>query len=177
MGGALGIERLIFVEDSYGVDFHKKLLEKLRASNIIHLSSNPKIYRMPTTGCNQALARKVMARLLGVSSWRILFVIDSERLSMEDASKRVLEHFKPEQRSWVRVAIVQPMHEAWLCLGMGGDRSKCRDDPRDELSRLLDRPYDDKSLLAEHVKYIEIAKLLAEEDFKAYLEHLKWLLA
>jgi len=90
----LGIERLIFVEDSYGIDFHRKLLEKLKTSNLINVSSNPKIFRIPTTGCNQALVRKTKARIARVSQWRILFVIGSEGLSIEEASRRILEHFE-----------------------------------------------------------------------------------
>jgi len=172
----LSVERLIFVEDFYGVDFHRKLLERLKTLNLIRGSINPKVLRMPTTGCNQALARKVLARLVGTSSWRILFVIDSERLSAEEASRRILEHFRPEVRTLIRVTVVQPMHEAWLCIGLGGDRSKCRDHPIHELSRLLKSPYDDKSLLAKYVKDIDVMKLLAENDFKDYLDNLMWLL-
>jgi len=44
------VERLIFVEDTYGVEFHRKLLEKLNASNIISVQVWPKIIRMPTAG-------------------------------------------------------------------------------------------------------------------------------
>jgi len=173
----LDIEKLIFVEDSYGVDFHRKLLERLKTLNLINVSSNPKIFRIPTTGCNQALVRKTKARIIGVSSWRMLFVIDSEGLSIEEASRRVLEHFEPVERVLIRVAVVKPMHEAWLCIGLGGDRSRCRDNPIYELSKLLNKPYDDKSLLAKYVERIDITKLLSEEDFNTYLDHLRWLLA
>jgi len=69
------------------------------------------------------------------------------------------------------------MHEAWLCIGLGGDRSRCRDSPIYELSKLLNKPYDDKSLLAKYVERIDIARLLSEEDFGTYLDYLKWLLA
>jgi len=172
----LGAERLIFVEDSYGIDFHKKLLDKLKTLNIIKMSRNPKIFRIPTTGCNQALARKVLARVVGASSWNMLFVIDSERLSAEEAKNRILEHFKLEERKQVRVAIVQPMHEAWLCIGLGGNRSKCRDDPVYELSKLLNKQYE-KPFLAKYVDNIDVKKLQAEEDFKAYLDQLEWLIA
>lgn len=172
----MSVERLIFVEDFYGVDFHRKLLEKLKVSNLIKWSSNPRIFRMPTIGCNQALVRKVMARLVGVSLWRTLFVVDSEGLDVEEASRRILDHFKPEERTSIKVAVVQPKHETWLCIGLGGDRPRCRHDPIYELSRLLNKPYDDKSLLAKYVELIDITKLLTEKDFKDYLDNLTWLL-
>jgi len=172
----LSDERLIFVEDFYGSDFHKKLLDKLKTLNIIKWSKNPKIFRIPTTGCNQALTRKVLARVVGASSWNMLFVIDSERLSAEEAKNRILEHFKLKERKRIRVSVVQPMHEAWLCIGLGGDRSNCRDDPIYELSKLLNKQYE-KPFLAKFVDNMDVKKLQAEEDFKAYLDQLEWLIA
>jgi len=111
---------------------------------------------------------------VGTSSWKILFVIDSERLSAEEATNRILEHFKSKERKRVRVAVVQPMHEAWLCIGLGGDRSKCRNDPIYELSKLLNKQYE-KPFLAKYIDNINAERLRAEEDFKAYLVQLEWL--
>jgi len=105
-----------------------------------------------------------------------VLVVDSEGLDVEEASRRILEHFKPEEKTSIRVTVVQPKHETWLCIGLGGDRPRCRDDPTYELSRLLNKPYDEKSLLAKYVELIDITKLLTEKDFKDYLNNLTWLL-
>jgi len=172
----VGVERLIFVEDTYGEDFHRKLLEKLIRSNLISAQVWPKIVRMPTTGCNPALARKTKARVVGATSWRMLFVVDSEGLSAEEASRRVLEHFGSEERGSIRVVVVHPRHEAWLCIGLGGDRSKCRSSPEDEISR-IHKPYDNKSRLARYAEQIDVSRLLGEDDFRRYLDYLKWLLS
>jgi len=171
------VERLIFVEDTYGEEFHKKLLEKLIRSNLIRVQARPKVFRMPTTGCNQALARKTKARVVGATSWRMLFVIDSEGMSTEEASRRILEHFGPEERESIKVVVVHPRHEAWLCIGLGGDRSKCRSSPEDAISRILNEPYDDKSLLARLAERIDVSRLLGEDDFSEYLDYLKWLMS
>jgi len=106
----------------------------------------------------------------------MLFVIDSEGLSIDEASRRILEHFGFEEQELIRVAVVESRHEAWLCIGLGGDRSKCRSSPEDVISRILNEPYDDKSLLARLTEQIDVSRLLGEDDFKKYLDYLKWLL-
>lgn len=173
----MGVERFIFVEDTYGEEFHRKLLEKLIRSNLINAQVRPKVFRMPTTGCNQALARKAKARVVGAESWRMLFVIDSEGLSVDEASRRILEHFGSEDKELIRVVVVHPRHEAWLCIGLGGDRSKCRSSPEDEISRIRNELYDDKSLLASLAERIDVSRLLGEDDFKEYVDYLKWLIS
>ncbi|GAB6947149.1 hypothetical protein JCM16161A_12790 [Vulcanisaeta sp. JCM 16161] len=49
------IKRMIVVEDTYGVGFHRELIRKLG------ISTNPEVRRLPAGKCSNALRRKVLA--------------------------------------------------------------------------------------------------------------------
>ncbi|ABL89098.1 hypothetical protein Pisl_1951 [Pyrobaculum islandicum DSM 4184] len=174
------VARFLFVEDHHGVEFHRRLIEKLQNSGIVPRSLAPKIERIPTGLCNSSMGRKIVARLFGSERWRILFVIDSEG---EDkgaaADKRVLRHLRSHESlrgrlDNVRVVVVHPRHEKWLCMGLGG--GSCSADPESGLDRVLGRVYkkDDLGKLADR---IDVERLLSEGDFREYVEGLRWLLS
>jgi len=167
---------VVYVEDTYGVEFHRVLLEKLAESKVLQSSNlRPVIRRMPAKKCNQALYKKIMGYLIRYQDWRVLIVIDSEhRGAKEAAESDVLRHFR-RWRDRVKVAVVEPMHEAWLCIGLCGSPRRCRNDPIGELSHRLGRPYE-KRYLARLAKEIDINKLRGEHDFEKYVEQLNWLL-
>jgi len=167
--------RVVYTEDTYGVEFHGKILEKLIEKDIIS-GSRPHIERIPSGICNEALARKVRARLLDYAERRVVFVIDQEDLSRDEAPQRVLGHFRDREKEDIRVVVVKPMHEAWLCIGLGLDRVKCRHDPVAEITRSKKRVYE-KRLLGELASQVDIDRLLSEDDFKDYINALKWLTA
>lgn len=169
------MRRLLIVEDTYGVEFHRKLLEKLRASGIISSSPTPRIERKPAEKCDKALMRRVLARAVE-GPVKVLFVIDTEGEANAEESS-VLRHFKgTPQYVQVRVTTVEPKHEVWLCIGLGGNRSSCRREPELELCRLRGVAEYRKEYLGDWADRLDVDKLLGERDFQRYLEYLRWIM-
>ncbi len=167
--------RYMFVEDVYGVDFHRILLEKLFSQNLLN-GCRPAIYRFPSKKCNQSLSRKVRARLLDCSNWKIVFVLDSEYRDRDIASRDIIDHFNKEELKNMRLVVIHPMHEAWLCIGLGGKRNACRNNPIEEIMKITNRYYT-KPELSRLVNRVNIRLLLSEQDFIEYIEVVKWLMA
>jgi len=167
------VARVVYTEDTYGVEFHREIIGKLVEKGIIS-GLKPRVERIPSGLCNEALARKVRARLLDYAERRIVFVIDREDLDRDEASRRVLGHFRDREREGIRVVVVEPMHEAWLCIGLGLDRVKCRSDPVAEITRSKSGVYE-KHLLGKLASQVDIDRLLSEDDFRDYIDALKWL--
>ncbi len=110
-----------------------------------------------------------------VSDWKLLKVIDSEYV--RDAARVFVErHFTEDTLRHIRVAVVEPRHEAWLCIGLCGDRRGCRHEPEQFIERLVGDVYQ-KYMLARLARRISVEKLLGERDFQVYLEGLFWLLS
>jgi len=168
-------KRTVFVEDTYGVQFHRYIVDRLIETGVVQGNYQPQIRRMPAKKCNHALYRKILGALLLYRSWRAIIIIDSEgKPSNEAAENDVLSHFE-RYRDRVRVVVVEPRHEAWLCIGLGGEPLKCRRSPEDQLSMLLRRPYS-KHLLATMSRHVGLERLISERDFREYIEALKWLM-
>ncbi len=177
------MKRLVLVEDTYGAIFHRTLINKLielcegRKLETESLCGNtrtrkPRIRRLPAKKCNPAMANHARAIVAG-SPWRILVVIDSE--GKPDAPDYfVRRRFRRDELDDIRVVTVEPMHEAWLCIGLGGDRRICRRDPIQAVQRLLNSYYE-KRMLAKLAPRIHVEILIGERDFDEYLDCLKWL--
>lgn len=165
--------KLILVEDTYGVGFHRELLRKLGYGD-----ARVEVYRLPVKECNPKLERGVKAKLLakGVPRrFKLLIVIDTEGMPEDDAKRNVLKHFKQTPPESIRVVTVDPKHEAWLCVGLGLKPSKCASNPELELEHYLGKPYE-KHHLSTLAPRINLGYLSKRKDFKEYVESLKWLL-
>jgi hypothetical protein len=143
------LRRIIKVEDSYGVDFHRELIEKLRGRGLLgDAVYNPLVERLNTGKCNPKLVRTILSRLVGVNRLKVLFVVDSEGRA-DVAYNDILKHFerKPGVEGLeVKVVVVEPKHEAWLCIGLGGERKKCRSSPEEVISRIKNTQYSKRRL-------------------------------
>ena len=172
------ISRYVFVEDTYGVDFHRFLLEKLIVFDEELLREiqgrMPVIRRLPAKKCNPAIAKKVRAVLFGQENWKMLVVIDTENRKVNESIDSVRRHFKRSELKRTRLVTVHPRHEAWLCMGIGGDKKACRNDPESVISRLIRRRYE-KYMLSSMANRVDIRRLLGENDFQKYVSLLKWL--
>ncbi len=169
----------MYAEDQYGDYFHYTLIRKLFNISVLdkHLSHHmPKILRMPAKKCNHKLYKAVVPKVVFSNKWRILFVIDSEGRRDEIAERDVIDHFPDMFLNNIRVVVVRPMHDAWLCIGLGGKSSKCRNDPKKTLEKILGRPYT-KDQLARLADKVDAQRLLEEDDFKEYIDGLKWLMS
>ncbi len=167
--------RLMLVEDVYGVEFHRQLLAKLGLS-----SNMPRIERIPAKECNPAVVRKVKAKLLGMGTLetaKVVVVLGSENQPPEHVKQRVLMHFEkdPQLSNRVRVAVVEPRHETWLCIGLGLDPHRCRAAPEDLIARARNLRTYEKHHLAKLAKNMDTQRLASLRDFREYLEAIEWL--
>jgi hypothetical protein len=176
------VERIIKVEDTHGVDFHRELVEKLKERGVLSSSlRNPRIERLDTGKCNPKMVRTILARMSRIDRLKVLFLIDSEGragVAYNDILQHFVKHFKkkPEaKRLDVKVVVVEPKHEAWLCIGLGGDKRKCRNNPEEVISGIKNDEYK-KERLSGWARDIEINYLLNESDFEEYIQGVKWLL-
>lgn len=172
--------KYIFVEDSHGPCFHFSIINYLYQKGFLS-GDKPRIKRFPAKKCNRALVKKIKGVLVGIKDWKILFVIDSEYRG-SSVWKDLLKHFRSRELDSIRALCIDPMHEAWLCIGLGGKRNKCRSRPKDEIEKIIGKPYD-KYMLCKIVKNMDrkrlnsfINNLLNEQDFREYIDHLKWLI-
>jgi len=169
--------RLVFVEDTYGVGFHRLLLEYIGGKG--GLRGMPRVRRFPAKKCNPKIFNSIIGATIGCRKWKVLVVIDQEthKTSEEAAEKDFLSHVK-RHRNRFRVAVVQPRHEAWLCIGLGLGREKCREDPESAIERLIDKPYEKRFLSKAGSlagSRFDPARLEKEKDFIRYVKALEWL--
>ena len=178
--------RLVLVEDTYGVDFHKRLIEKLRQANLVQFSAGmPRVERLPARECNPKIVRSTKALIIArygasretLEKAKIVVVVDQENLSPAEARERVAMHFEKDNalRGKATVVIVAPRHEAWLCIGLGLDPRHCRKNPEDTIVRARSLKAYEKHHLARLADQIDPRRLQGQPDFSEYLEALQWL--
>ena len=178
--------RLVLVEDTYGVDFHRRLIEKLRQANLVQFSIGvPRVGRLPARECNPKIVRSVKALIAAsygaskktLEKAKIVVVVDQENLSPVEARERVAIHFERDNalRGKARIVIVAPRHEAWLCIGLGLDPHHCRENPEDTIVRARGLKAYEKHYLARLADQIDPGRLQGQPDFNEYLEALQWL--
>lgn len=84
--------RLLLVEDSYGVDFHKVLVHKFLQSPRLCIA------RLPVRECNPAMVRRAKAMLIksGASRAKLVIVVDSEGMNPGAVRSRVYMYFEKD---------------------------------------------------------------------------------
>ena len=173
---------LVAVEDTYGVGFHRRLIAWLAERGLLCSGGRVrvKVRRMPAMKCNEALYRKLVGAALALArggEWRVLVVIDSEgRPPARAARDDVLRHVK-KNRDRFRVVVVEPTHEAWACMSLGGPTGKCRtrEGAVEFLERRLGEPYE-KRMLERIASLADFnpQRLVGQHDFNQYVDGLRW---
>jgi len=166
------MRRIVFVEDTYGKEFHEAVIRKLAESRVLNPPVNIGVDPRPISKCDNKLRRLVLSAAVSGEATKVLFVIDDE--GRPDAGDLdVLRHFRnlPKVDVSIRVVAVSPMHEAWLCIGLGYDRRGCRSDP---VGVLRSRGYE-KRHLGQWAGQMGVNRLMPERDFGEYLDALRWL--
>ncbi len=170
--------KLLLVEDTYGVKFHKVILRKLQG--VINVNAQGLVVRrVPAKECNEAISRKVKAILMDeVRESKVLIVVDSEDRNPDDAVEKVITHFRNDKAlgDRVRVVTVVPRHESWLCIGLGLRASTCRNYPEDAIVRVKKLKSYRKDYLTKFAADVDIRRLINEVDFKEYVKAIRWLL-
>ena len=167
---------IMFVEDTYGKEFHMAIIRKLRETNELGPSVGIRVDSRPVRKCDVKLRRIILGKreVIEGELVKVLFVTDSE--GKPNAEDDLLSHFKNLPGNvHIRVVTVNPMHEAWLCIGLGGNKRVCRQDPVHALIRLRGNFYE-KKYLGEWACQVDINSLMPEQDFREYLSALKWLI-
>ena len=70
--------RIMFVEDTYGKEFHKAIIEKLRENDELDPSVGIRVDSRPVRKCDAKLKRIVLSKVIERKQVKVLFVIDSE---------------------------------------------------------------------------------------------------
>ena len=70
--------RIVFAEDTYGKEFHKAIIEKLRKNNKLDPSVGIRVNSRPVRKCDAKLKRIVLSKVIERKQVKVLFVIDSE---------------------------------------------------------------------------------------------------
>ena len=170
------IKRLLYVEDTYGVDFHREIVSRLVSMRLLPRGNRPEIRRLPARKCNPGLAKKILARILGYHEYRILIVVDKEDNTVREARRLILGHFDRRVRSFLRLVVVDPRHEKWLCIGLSDNIRNCRTRPEHKISLLKGFRYE-KIHLSSLANQVDIERLLSNaHDFRDYVEKLRWLM-
>jgi len=170
--------KLLLVEDTYGVKFHKAILEKLQEAIGVN-TQGLVVRRVPAKECNEAITRKVKAILApDVRGSKVVIVVDSEGMNPDHAAGRVTTHFEDDKllSGRVRVVVVIPRHESWLCIGLGLRASACRNHPEDAIVRARGLKSYSKEHLGKLAKHADVRKLMGEKDFRKYVDAIKWVL-
>jgi len=166
------MRRIVFVEDTYGKEFHRAVMRKLAESRALNPPANIRIDPRPVRKCDNKLRRLVLSAAASGEATKVLLVIDDEgRPDAVDSD--VLRHLRnlPNVDVSIRVVAVSPMHEAWLCIGLGYDRRSCRSDP---VGVLRSEKYE-KRHLGQWAERMSVDQLMSERDFGEYLDALRWL--
>jgi len=166
------MRKLVFVKDTYGVQFHRIIVEKLKDIGVLGNDFNPRIERLPTGKCNPGLRGKIIARIYREDA-NALIIIDTES-NLNKVKSCIEEIFKGIPKN-IRIdtVYVDLKHESWLRIGLGGDRIKCRQDPEHELRRLKNVRDYSKDYLSKWTKDVDVSRLQGENDFKDYENKLK----
>jgi len=169
--------RYIVVEDTYGVGFHKKILNKLYSSNLISCRDFI-VKRIDPGPCNHAFIRKLKGHALrkGCNKVQTLFVIDVESTYKREESD-ILNHFKHGNKSPIKlfnpyIVLVNPNHEKWLCIGLLGNLRRCKNNFRHIFRQSFQREYK-KMYLDTMAEKVEIRNLVKDKDFSRYLSILR----
>ena len=169
--------KLLLVEDTYGVKFHKVILRKLQ--EVINVDVRGLVVRrVPAKECNEAISRKVKAILTDEArESKVVVVVDSEDRNPNYAAEKVATHFRGDKvlGGRVRVVTVIPRHESWLCIGLGIRASACRSYPEDAIVRARKLKSYQKEYLAKFAEDMDVRKLMSEGDFMEYVKAIKWL--
>jgi len=139
---------IIYTEDSYGVAFFKKLIERLVKEKFIDISLNVETKRLAGK-CYLKSGRQIVTSIEFYD--RIIVVIDAEgknkkTVKVNDLEKHVFNHikhrvqkdhinkFKNKIKDKLKIIVLDYMIEEWICYSLG---IKVRNKPSEDLNGWL----------------------------------------
>jgi hypothetical protein len=70
------MRRIVFVEDTYGKEFHRAVMRKLAESRVLNPPANIRIDPRPVRKCDNKLRRLVLSAAVSGEATKVLFVTD-----------------------------------------------------------------------------------------------------
>jgi len=152
----------------------KKLIDRLKNLKIIAKNIGIKCERL-VGKCYPKASRQVKA-ILGLKKvQKLIMLVDSEYENVQQVESLVLEHVPSIYRDRVKVIVVDPKIEKWICIGLG---IRIMGDPVETLKDHLRkrtgniRGYE-KYMLPQFANKIEISQLMQVPEFKMLLNALR----
>jgi len=163
----------IYTEDTYGPDFLRRLINKMRKER--YISKDLKVVKIALIKkCHNV--RKVLAVIREVD--RVLILIDKENEYEYDEREHIWRHLKGlkgRDRSKVVVVATEPCIEEWICksLGLNFDRTGLNVSQKPD--RVLRRRFGyEKCELPDYVDKLDIDGLLRNsKSFKEFCAALR----
>ncbi len=164
---------LILIEDFYGKDFIKNLVNRLKREGVI--GKNIKVDCQWSYGrLNPKITRILRSNADYVD--RAIIVIDAEGENEEDVIRKLEELIPQEIEPKTKYIVFDYCIEEWICKGLS---IRFNQDPIKSLSDYLRRKYGahhsyKKYMLPDFAEEIDIEKLMDDQQFVRFLGYLKF---
>ncbi len=159
---------LILTEDTYGIDFFRKLINRLKSQRFIKINYSFKYRRYPGV-CNSKLCR--ILKSIGNNLVKIIIVADADGMNKNHVKSMIEKHIPNEFKNITKYIIFNHCIEEWICEGLGV--TKCfSHNPVHILNNYLrqnkGREYE-KYMLPSFADKLDLKKLLNNQEFKYFL--------
>ncbi len=163
---------MIFTEDTYGRDFIKELVNRMKRLGVIDKSVKVKTTKLAGV-CNTKSERQIKAS--STSFDRILIIVDADGGAIDDVKSRVESHIPNFLKSKTRTIIIKYEIEEWILESHG---VKVKGKPSEQLNQYIKKLRGDasarykKSMLPTFANDIKFEKVMHNESFRQLLEGL-----
>lgn len=157
----------LIVEDFYGVDFLKNVIERLKEANLVNKNLIiPKPKHLPAD-CNQKLDE--ILEFIDNKVDRIIIVLDADDpRNFNDRYERAQSHIPNSMKTPVKIILAEYEIEEWICISKNLKWKHSK--PSDELKRQFGY---EKYKLPKYSAELDFDKLLRNcKSFKAFLNAL-----
>ncbi len=159
---------LILTEDTYGKDFFRRLINRLKSQSLIKNYTFEYI-RYPGR-CNPKLCR--ILKLKGINSFKIIIVADADGMNKNYIRSMLEKHVPDEFRNITKYIIFNHCIEEWICIGLGIVIHSSQDPVRvlnDYLRQNKGIEYE-KYMLPSFADKLDLKKLMSNQEFKYFLD-------
>jgi len=168
----VGCNIMIFTEDTYGRDFIKGLVSRLKIEGLIKSEIGVNVRRLAGI-CNSKMQRQIKAA--AITHEKIIVIADADGKPIQEIRKRILYHVPPDLQKIVRTIILRYEIEEWICISLGLHITK---KPSIELDEYIKKKEKDaksgykKYMLPKFVETLNINRLENYNSFKEFINAL-----
>ena len=163
---------MIFTEDTYGRDFIKDLVARLKREGLIKSEISVNVRRLAGV-CNSKMQRQIKAA--AITHRRIIVIADADGKPIQEIRKRILYHVQSDLQDIVYTVILKYEIEEWICISLGLRTTK---KPSKELDEYIKKKEKDaksgyeKYMLPKFAGTLDISKLENYNSFKELINAL-----